>query len=272
LALLVLVGLTSGHALAQAAAASIEGRVQGTANGAALNNARVVVEGTTIEALTDANGVYRLGNVPAGSVRLRVSYTGMESQSALVATTAGATAKRDFALAIPTSQTTLDERAPVKLESFVVESTALSAAAAALNEQKMAPNIKNVVVLDEIGDLGDGNIGEYLKYTPGISIVFAPQTAGSASIRGLPASGVVFMVDGAEVSSPSPDRSFDLAASSSGSVDRIEVTKVPTPDRPANAVGGTVNIIGKSGFNAKKPTLKLNTYGAYNSDRRETAL
>jgi hypothetical protein len=31
----------------------------------------------------------------------------------------------------------------------------------------MSPNIKNVIVLDEIGDLGDGNIGEYLKYTPG---------------------------------------------------------------------------------------------------------
>jgi len=49
-------------------------------------------------------------------------------------------------------------------------------------------------------------------------------------------------------------------ASSSGSVDRIEITKVPTPDRPANAVGGTVNIIGKSGFNVKKRVLKINTY------------
>ncbi len=264
----LLVALVPWTAYGQTAVASIEGRVQSAISGAALNNARVTVEGTTIEALTDANGAYRLQNIPAGSVRLKVSYTGMESQSALVPTATGTTARRDFALVIPNSVTTLDDKTPLKLDSFVVESTALSAAAAAVNEQKMAPNIKNVVVLDEVGDLGDGNIGEYLKYTPGISIVFAPQTAGSASIRGLPASGVVFMVDGAEVSSPSADRSFDLAASSSGSVDRIEVTKVPTPDRPANAVGGTVNIIGKSGFNARKPTLRLNTYGAYNSDHR----
>src|SRR6185295_14961260 len=131
-----------------------------------------------------------------------------------------------------------------------------------------APNIKNVGVLDEIGDLGDGNIGEYLKYTPGISIVGAPQTAGSASIRGMPAGGIVFMMDGAEVSSPSADRAFDLAASSAGSVDRIEITKVPTPDRPANAIGGTVNIIGKSGFSSPRRSLKINTYGAYNSDNR----
>ncbi|MFM9029427.1 MAG: TonB-dependent receptor plug domain-containing protein, partial [Opitutaceae bacterium] len=142
------------------------------------------------------------------------------------------------------------------------------AQAAAINEQKVSPNIKNVVVLDEFGDLGDGNIGEYLKYTPGLSIVSGPQTAATASIRGMPAGGVIFMVDGAEVSTPSIDRNFDLAASSAGSVDRIEVTKVPTPDRPANAVGGTVNIVGKSGFANPRRQLRINTYAAYNSENR----
>ena len=254
--------------LAQTGGGTIEGTVLGISNGAYLNNARVAVEGTRLETLTNANGQYRLLNVPAGPVQLRVTYAGLETGTARVTITAAAAVRQDFELAIPRSQTTLDERSVVKLESFVVESTALSAAAAAVNEQKMAPNIKNVVVLDEIGDLGDGNIGEYIKYTPGISIVGAPQTAGSASIRGLPASGIVFMIDGAEVSSPSPDRSFDLAASSSGSVDRIEITKVPTPDRPANAVGGTVNIVGRSGFSSPRRSLRINTYGAYNSDHR----
>ena len=260
--------LAAGPAQAQPATGLIEGKVLGTANGAFLNNARVVIEGTRIETLTDADGLYRLTNVPAGPVQVRVTYAGMETKTARVNVAASATARQDFELSIPREQTTLDDRSAVKLESFVVESTALSAAAAAVNEQKMSPNIKNVIVLDEIGDLGDGNIGEYLKYTPGLSIVSGPQTAATASIRGLPGSGVVFMIDGAEVSSPSADRSFDLAASSSGSVDRIEITKVPTPDRPANAVGGTVNVIGKSGFSTKRRVLKINTYGAYNSDNR----
>jgi TonB-dependent receptor len=260
--------MASVQAQAQIATGTIEGSVVGMGNGAFLNNARVIIEGTRIEVLTDANGLYRFTNVPAGPVQLRVTYAGMETKTARVNVAAATTARQDFELSIPRDQTTLDDKSTVRLESFVVESTALSAAAAAVNEQKMSPNIKNVIVLEEIGDLGDGNIGEYLKYTPGISIVGAPQTAGSASIRGLPGSGIVFMIDGAEVSSPSADRSFDLAASSSGSVDRIEITKVPTPDRPANAVGGTVNVIGKSGFSAKRRVLKINTYGAYNSDNR----
>ncbi|MBI5771717.1 MAG: TonB-dependent receptor [Verrucomicrobia bacterium] len=256
---------------AQSGGATIEGTVLNATSGTYLNNARIVVEGSRLETFSDANGQYRLAGVPAGAVRLHVSYTGMEAKTATVMVTGTAAARQDFELSIPRNQTTLSEKDVVKMENFVVESTALSAAAAAVNEQKTSPNIKNVVVLDEIGDLGDGNIGEYLKYTPGISIVGAPQTAGSASIRGLPAGGIVFMIDGAEVSTPSLDRGFDLAASSSGSVDRIEVTKVPTPDRPANAVGGTVNIVGKSGFASPRRYLRLNTYLAYNSDDRLNA-
>jgi len=246
----------------------IEGRVLNASTGIYLNRARVSVEGSQLEAFTNENGEYRLAGVPAGEVRLRVSHAGLEAQSAVVRVAPGETARREFELSLPRDQTTAGKSEILKLEQFVVESTTLSAQAAAINEQKYSPNIKNVVVLDEIGDLGDGNIGEYLKYTPGISIVGAPQTAGSASIRGMPSGGIIFMIDGAEVSSPSADRGFDLAASSSGSVDRIEITKVPTPDRPANAVGGTVNIVGKSGFANPRRVLRLNTYAAYNSDNR----
>lgn len=258
-------GLPTLHAQTTA---SIEGRVLNASTGVYLNKARVTAEGTTIEAFTNENGEFRLPGVAAGEVRLRVTYAGLEPQSATVRAAAGAATKRDFELTLPRTQTTAGDPSVVKLENFVVESTTLSAQAAAVNEQKYSPNIKNVVVLEEIGDLGDGNIGEYLKYTPGMSIVFGPQTAATASIRGMPAGGVVFMIDGAEVSSPSADRNFDLAASSSGSVDRIEITKVPTPDRPANAVGGTVNIVGKSGFSNPRRQVRLNTYAAYNSDNR----
>jgi len=268
--LIVGMGLLLGETgWAQTLGSTVEGRVKSAESGNYLNNARITIEGTTLEAFTNGDGEFRLSRVPAGAQRLKISYAGMETQTAVVTAEASGGAGREFALRFATgSALPASEKGVVALERFVVAATALSAAAAAVNEQKMAPNIKNVIVLDEIGDLGDGNIGEYLKYTPGISIVGAPQTAGSASIRGLPASGIIFMVDGVEVSSPAADRSFDLAASSSGSVDRIEITKVPTPDRPANAVGGTVNVIGKSGFSSPRRSLKINTYGAYNSDHR----
>src|SRR5687767_10982357 len=60
---------------AQSAAGRIEGIVRNATTGSTLNNARVVVEGTTLETFTDDAGQYRLANVPPGDVRLRVSYT-----------------------------------------------------------------------------------------------------------------------------------------------------------------------------------------------------
>ena len=50
-----------------------------------------------------------------------------------------ATAQQDFGLALPRGQATADKDV-LQLESFVGEATALSAAAAAVNEQKAAPD------------------------------------------------------------------------------------------------------------------------------------
>ena len=50
------------------ATGTIEGRVFNAATGSSLANARVVIEGTTREVLTDETGSYRLTGVPAGVV------------------------------------------------------------------------------------------------------------------------------------------------------------------------------------------------------------
>ncbi|MBM3853910.1 MAG: hypothetical protein FJ399_12270, partial [Verrucomicrobia bacterium] len=51
-------------AQAQGGVGTIEGRIISAATGLALNNARVMVEGTRLEVFTDENGGYRLRNIP----------------------------------------------------------------------------------------------------------------------------------------------------------------------------------------------------------------
>ncbi|MSU53903.1 MAG: hypothetical protein CK548_02480 [Opitutia bacterium] len=62
----------------------IEGRVFQATTGAALGRARVVVEGTSQEALTDDSGSVRLHNVPVGDAKLSVSSLGLSSRSITV--------------------------------------------------------------------------------------------------------------------------------------------------------------------------------------------
>ena len=55
---------------AQPATGVIEGRVFNAATSSALANARVTLEGTNREVITDEAGSYRLPGVPAGEARL----------------------------------------------------------------------------------------------------------------------------------------------------------------------------------------------------------
>ncbi len=251
---------------AQAAAGTIEGRVSNSLAGTNLKQVRVVAEGTTFETFTDEAGEFRLVGVPAGEVTLRISAAGLGQQTARVSVAPGQATRRDFDLGArdastgPASATARD--ATVLLDAFTVAERELSAQSAALQEQRTAPNIKNVVAFEEFGDLGDGNPGEFLKFVPGIQVSMNPAIPGEATIRGMPGSGTILTVDGVELSTDSPStRGAVFSASNVANMDRIEVTKVPTPDMPANAVGGMINVVGKSGFARRNPQLTYSVFG-----------
>src|SRR5687768_1522118 len=54
---------------------TIEGRAINAASGNYVEGVRITIETTSLEAFTDADGFYRLPEVPAGAVRLRGFYT-----------------------------------------------------------------------------------------------------------------------------------------------------------------------------------------------------
>ncbi|MEN9634315.1 MAG: hypothetical protein RL077_2719 [Verrucomicrobiota bacterium] len=243
----------------------IEGRILNTSSGTYLNNARISVKGTAIETTSNQSGEYRLSNLPSGDAVLSVSYVGLAPQTTTVAVQAGKTVNRDFSLNVGRPASGAPGEV-VTLEAFTVEERQLSGQAVALQEQRTAPNIKNVLSLSEFGDMGEGNVGEYIKFIPGLDLAYNPTNPTTVAIRGMPASGTLIMSDGAVIASPGfgMSRSTDLSNASSANVDRIEITKTPTPDMPANAVGGSVNMITKSGFSRTRPLFSYNVFMAYN--------
>lgn len=52
------------------------------------------------------------------------------------------------------------------------------------------------------------------------------------------------------------------------SVSRVEVTKVPTPDSPADALGGSINLVTKSAFERASAEFRYRAYTSFNSDSR----
>lgn len=250
------------------ATGSIEGRILNATNGAYVQYARIRVSGTIIETLTDEDGRYRLTQVPPGAVTLTAHVTGLDVQTATVTVAPGAVARQDLELSL--SELAAPRTAPgatVQLESFTVAERRLSGHALALNEQRTAPNLKNVVSVDEFPSVGEANVGEFLQFVPGLSLMYNPQSPSQATMRGMPSSGTIVTVDGTELASTLPTtRSFDFANAGTGTIDRVEITKVPTPDMPANAVGGGINMISKSGFSRKKPLFTYKLFGTYTAN------
>ncbi len=272
-ACLALVGLLCAT-LAQAQSAAtgtLEGRVLNTTNGSYLTNARVTVEGTSLQAFTDQSGLYRLYDVPAGEVRVRAFYTGLASQVMTVSVKGGQTALRDFNL--NGTDTTVKDGEVVTLNAFTVASQReTDAAAIAINEQRFAGGIKNVVSTDAYGDVAEGNIGDFVKFLPGVTIDYVSPDARTISVRGVAPNYTPITIDGnpmASANSSNAGRTQELEQVSLNNASRIEVSKSRTPDQAANALGGSVNLVPRSAFERSKPSLNYRVFLSANGDEKE---
>jgi iron complex outermembrane receptor protein len=240
---------------------AIEGRIFNATNSSALANVRVSLPDVSRDTVTDRSGFFRFAEVPPGELRVVVSYFGMSSQNATVLVPVGGSVERNFELSPSES---LKKGEVVKLDAFkVVSDREMSSQAIATNERRNSANIKEVVSFGEFGERGSENIGEFLKYLPGVSL--DPDGAGSfesVAVRGIPASNVGVLVDGTSIAGSSLDnsRAISLRTVPMANVSRVEVTKVPTPDIPASNIGGTINLISGSPFDKQKAEYSYQSY------------
>jgi len=251
-------------AAAQTATGTIEGRVLNTRNGEYLEKARITIEGTRLETFTDSSGQYRVVGVSAGAARVRVFHTGLVALTRTVTVVAGQTVQQDFNLADADMKPAAADDRTVKLDQFVVStSKEMDGAAIAINEQRFASNIVNVVAADEFGHVAEGNVGEFLKFIPGISIDYGGGDARTISMGGAPSNNVPVTIGGFSLSSAASSgtgRTVELEQVSINNIARIEVYHSPTPESPGSALAGGVNMVPRGAFERSRPQLNFSTY------------
>lgn len=274
-ALAALPPLLSPSLHAQAAVTgTIQGRVLNAVNGQYLNNARVTVENTSIETFTNEFGEYRLTNLPAGTVTVRVTYTGQIPEVFTVSITDNTPITQN--VTFNADQAEFADDGTLILNEFIVSSERFkNAQEIATNEERFSTNIKSVVSTDSLGFVPGGNVGEFVKFLPGVQVGYGggntvnPATASSIEVRGFGADQTMILIDGLPVSSADAgelSRQVGLDTLSINNASRVEITKVPTPDMPAESAGGTVNLITRSAFEYAKPTTNVSLYLTTNSE------
>ena len=239
------------HATGSPKTGRISGRVMNEATGQYLNNVRVAVKGKDLIAFTDSSGTYQLANVPVGRAVLEVFYTGLDRQEVTVDVPASGSLQQDVNL---TSLARYGQNPEiVKLDPFAVSSSReTDGNAIAINEQRFAGNIKNVIAADAYGDVIVGNVGEFLRNVPGALWADGGETeVNTISIRGFASHMTTFSSDGAQIANAPTNgilRSFQTKQVSLNNISRIELTKVPLPSTRADSMAGSVNMVSKSAF------------------------
>ena len=224
----------------------VSGRVQNQATKRYLEGALVAVQGTNLSASTGPGGEFTL-SLPVGPQTLRIEYTGLDPQQVAVNVPETGRATVEVSL---TSEV-------YKLQAFTVEGIR-EGAALAIQRQREAENAKTVVAADTHGAPAT-NPGELLGRIMGISVDNVSDV-GAIYVRGLGADFVTLMVDGNDIATATAggnSRNGAMRAQSTANVESVELIRAPTPDMPANAVGGQVNMVSRRGFDRRERLTEL---------------
>ncbi|MBI5380907.1 MAG: TonB-dependent receptor [Opitutae bacterium] len=229
-------------AAAESAGGTIVGTVAETGTGKLLEGAEIFIEGTDLRTNAEREGRFSLSAVPSGMLRVTISYPGLEPKTIPVTVKTGE----------PTDLATIRLSAA---EILVMEAINVQGAkegmAQAVALQKVSFQSKVVAASDQFGPVSEGNVGEYLKFLPGVSIDYNVNDARGVSLRGLSTAFTIVAVDGTPMaggSSTDDTRRFEFEQIAMNNVETTELYKSMSPDIPAGATGGFVNFVTKSAF------------------------
>lgn len=262
----------SATLLAQAqGTGTIQGRVFNPVSKEYVRNAEVRLEGTQQVVFTEGDGSFQFLNVPAGPAKLSVTFLGYNTINETLTVSAGQTAVRELNLT-STAAAPATKDGVVQLSAFTVSSER-EGNAKAMQAQRAAMNITTSVSADLFGDVTAGNVGEFLKYLPGVDLDYVEPEARGPRLGGMDGQYVGVAMDGMRTANADANRgggASSRATSFEGfsitAVESIEINWTSTPANDADTPAGNINMRSKRAFDRKGRQVGYNFSTSLNSE------
>ena len=255
-----------------AATGAIQGRVYNPAAKEYVGNAEVRLEGTNQVTFTESDGSFRFDNVAPGQASITVNYSGYNSVKESFTVTAGQPAVREINLT-STEGAPHKEGEVIQLAAFTVESEREGNSKAVM-AQRRNMNITTSVSSDIFGDVTDGNVGEFLKYLPGVDLEYVEAEARGPRLGGMDPQYVGVSFDGMRTASADQNRGGGAASRATSfegfsitAIDSIEINRTASPENDADSPAGTVNMKTKRAFDRKGRSIDYNASLNFNDEQ-----
>jgi TonB-dependent receptor len=201
--------------------------------------------------VSDNAGQFRIVDVPPGTYTLTISFLGMAAYTKEITVTAGQATQVEAAMQIASAS-----------ESVTVTAEQAHADAEAINRERTAENILQVMPAEVITSLPNANVADAIGRLPGVSLERDEGEGKYVQIRGTQPYYNNVTIDGVNVPSPeSGVRQIKLDTIGSDLVESVEVNKTLLANMDGDGIGGSVNIRTKTAGDL--PMVSLYGMGGY---------
>ena len=253
IALLIFVGSNTAAvtaAMAQGGKGTIKGRVTDTSDGV-LQGAEVKLDPSDAKVASEAQGEFLINDLEPGSYTITVSYVGFKTFTKTVNVVAGQVTNVGAKLELQSQN-----------QQVLVTAERASAEAEAVNRERTADNLVQVLPDEVIRSLPNANMADALGRLPSVTIERDEGEGKYVQVRGTEPRLTNTTIDGINVPSPEGGvRQIKFDAIPADIVESVEINKTLQANMDGDGIGGSVNLVTKTA--GEHPTVNVSGMGGY---------
>lgn len=235
---------------AQGGKGAITGRVTDRSGGV-LQGAQISVEPVGLTAASDVQGQFFINDIDSGSYTLTVTYVGFAKFTQTVNVAPGQTASVEAKLSLQSAN-----------QEVLVTAERPSAEAEAINIERTADNILQVLPAEVIRSLPNANMADALGRLPSVTLERDEGEGKYVQVRGTEPRLTNTTINGINVPSPEPGvRQIKFDAIPADIVESVEINKTLQANMEGDGIGGSVNLVTKTA--TERPTISLSSTVGY---------
>lgn len=229
---------------------SITGKVTDSSGGV-LQGAQISIEPTAVTAASDVQGQFLINDLDPGSYTVTVTYVGFAKFTQKVNVAAGQAASVEAKLGLESQN----------LEVLVTAERP-AAEVEAVNRERTADNIVQVLPDEVIRSLPNANMADALGRLPSVTIERDEGEGKYVQVRGTEPRLTNTTIDGINVPSPEGGvRQIKFDAIPADIVESVEINKTLQANMDGDGIGGSVNLVTKTA--GERPTVNVSGMSGY---------